>query len=297
MGAAVHLAHTHELPPGPKRKRKDGDGGGRDAELGVLVRRIYQDDRAGHESKELLLALAYALTTPRDGERGVWAIAQDALGKSRTGRWRIAELISNDAPRYMSPVLYSHRHDGDLYRLCSAPRLRPYRDKQASAHPAQLGLTIDLDTAEEGPFSDGSPSPASSAGKRDPGLDEDFRNRLGVCGNDASDYVIEKLPETGWHKVRWYCTRHRGELERVRRQLAEPNKRAPEPIPNQGGLMPCYFDSEWETVYRHVLGDRWKPPVYGMRADDWPVPGRQPVPQRARLRLAAIDGQLVGGTT
>ncbi|KOU43586.1 hypothetical protein [Streptomyces sp. WM6378] len=295
MAAALHLAHAHQLPPGPQRKRKDGDGGSGDAELGMLARRIFQDVRADHESKELLLALAYALTTPRDGERGVWAIARDALGKSRTGRWRIAELVAKDAPRYVSPALYSHRHDGDLYKLCSAPRLRPYRDKYASAHQSPLSPPIDLGATGESPFGNEEERPTAAAGRPGGGSDEDFRNRLGVCGSEASAYAIEKLPETGWHKVRWYCNRHRAELERVRRQLVEPNKRAPEPIPNQGGLMPCYFDSEWEVVYRHVLGDQWQPPVYGMRADDWPVPGRQLVPQRARLRLATLDGELLGG--
>ncbi|WP_371523251.1 hypothetical protein [Kitasatospora sp. NBC_01300] len=120
-----------------------------------------------------------------------------------------------------------------------------------------------------------------------------------MCGSEAGDHVIEKHPETGWHQVHWHCTRHRGELERARRRLAEPNKRAPEPIPNQGGLMPCYYDfnSGWATVYRHVLGQQWQPPVYGMRADDWPLPGRQPVPQRPRLRLAAIDGELLDSTS
>lgn len=28
MGAAPHLAEVHQAPPGPKRKRRDGDGGG-----------------------------------------------------------------------------------------------------------------------------------------------------------------------------------------------------------------------------------------------------------------------------
>lgn len=28
MGAALHVAHVRQLPPGPKRKRKDGDGEG-----------------------------------------------------------------------------------------------------------------------------------------------------------------------------------------------------------------------------------------------------------------------------
>ena len=45
--------------------------------------------------------------------------------------------------------------------------------------------------------------------------------------------------------------------------------------------------TEYGKEYTHYVGDWWKPPVYGVRADDWPVPGKQPVPQRARLRLVA----------
>lgn len=293
MGAALHLAHAHQLRPGPKRKRKDGDGGGPDAEFGRLARLIYSDERADHESRELLLALAYALTTPRDGDRGPWAIAQTALGKNRIGQWRIAELVSRDAPRYKSPALYGHRHDSELYQLCSAPRLRPYRDKYAGAVPSALSLTIDFNGDDNETFGESSRPTSITRSQPVPEPKEDFRNQLGVCGSEARDHAIEKLPGTGWHKVHWFCPRHRAELERTRRRLVEPNKAAPEPVPNSGGLMPCYFDSEWEVVYRHVLGDRWQPPVYGMRADEWPIPGKEPVPQRARLRLAALDGELL----
>lgn len=47
--------------------------------------------------------------------------------------------------------------------------------------------------------------------------------------------------------------------------------------------------------HRWCRGEGWQPPVYGIRADDWPVPGKDPVPQRARLRLASLDGELLGG--
>ncbi|MEV7770525.1 hypothetical protein [Kitasatospora sp. NPDC086791] len=275
MGAALHLAHAHQLPPGPKRKRKNSDGGG--SEFDRYATRIYRDDRADHEAKELLLALAYVLTHPREDDEKPFTAASKLLGHNRIGGWRIRKLIANDVPRYESPI---HRpfsqQDDELFKRCAAPRLRPFKEPAPVVQQSLLSLTF------EGP---GQPSEHQ----------EDFRNRLKVCGAEASDYVIEKLPETGWHKPHWFCTRHRAEQNRTQRQLVEPNKLAPKPIPNAGGLMPCYFDSDWEYVYRFYMGERWEPPVYGLRADDWPVPGREPVPQRARLRLAAVDGELLGG--
>jgi hypothetical protein len=276
MGAALHLAHVHQPPPGPRRKRKDGDGG--NGEFDRLATRIYRDERAGHEAKELLLALAFVLTHPREDDEKPFTAAKKLLGKNSIGRWRIQKLIANDAPRYESPIYQPFgSQDDEMFKRCCAPRLRPFKEP-APEQPTLLGLT-----------EDGAWQPVERP-------QEDFRNRLGVCGADATDYAIERLPETGWHKAHWFCTRHRGELERTRRQLVEPNKLAPKPIPNAGGLMPCYFDSEWEYVYRFYLGERWEAPVYGLRADDWPIPGKEPVPQRARLRLAAVDGELLGGT-
>lgn len=273
MGAALHLAHAHQIPPGPKRKRKDGDGGN-GSEFARYARRIYQDKRADHESKELLLAIAYALTMPREEDASAWVVAREALGADRIGRPRLDELIRRDAPCYKSPVLYSHRRDAEqLYQRCSAARIRPYPEPEPAGQ-GMFNLAADPDAPVKPP-------------------EPDFRNRLGVCGSDASDYAIEQLPETGWHKVRWYCSRHRAELDRVRRQLKGTNARAPKPIPNWGGLMASYFDSDWVLVYRHYLGERWEPPVYGVRADDWPIPGKDPVPMRARLRLAALDGELL----
>lgn len=115
---------------------------------------------------------------------------------------------------------------------------------------------------------------------------DDFRNTMNLCGAPAQDKVVEKQLGTGWHVNHWYCRRHSAHLARVREQVKEQNENAPEPIPNRGGLMPCYFDSDWLLVYRWAVGwESWEPPVYGVRADDWPVPGKDPVPQRARLRL------------
>jgi hypothetical protein len=51
-------------------------------------------------------------------------------------------------------------------------------------------------------------------------------------------------------------------------------------------------------MYRWATRNQsWEPPkVYGLRADDWPVPGQNPiaVPQRARLRLVVGGADLEG---
>lgn len=120
---------------------------------------------------------------------------------------------------------------------------------------------------------------------------DDFRNQLKVCGAPAHDKVVEKLPGTGWHKRHWFCERHRDHLARVREQVREQNERAPLPVPNAGGLLPSYFESDWLWMYRWALEDQeWEPPVYGMCADDWPAPGKDPLPERPRLRLVLGGG-------
>lgn len=273
MGAALQLARAQQLPPAPKRRRKDSDGGG-PGDFDRFATRIYKDERANHEAKELLLALAFAITHPREEGEGPFVAAAKLLGFDKAGRKRIATLISADAPRYESDFRRPASRDDEMFKRCAGPRLRPFKEP-APAQQAMFNLLDDGTTPE--------PEPR-----------EDFRNRLKVCGAEASDYVIERLPDTGWYKAHWFCNRHRDDMNRLSRQLAEPNRLAPKPIPNRGGLMPVYFESDWLYVYRFYLGESWEPPVYGICADDWPVPGKEPVPTRARLRLAAVDGELVG---
>jgi hypothetical protein len=271
MGAALHLAHAHQIPPGPKRKRKGGGGGG--SAFHEYATRIYADERADAHARELLLALAYAVTTAPAGDGSAqWDLVRKALGTRRTRRAGMAELILEDVPGYISP-LHDRRWES---RYCEAPRLRPYRSR---------------------PYPGATPQQVAELAKAD---EADFRNTDNVCGDVGQEYVVEKLPATGWHKVHYFCPRHRDHQLRVKAQVAEGNKLAPEPIPNKGGLLPSYFNAEWLKVYQHYRGpnhkgDLWQPPVYGIRADDWPIPGKEPVPMRARLRLAALDGELLTG--
>ena len=255
MTAALHLAEVHQAPPGPKRKRKGGGGNG--SEFANIAHRIYQDDRADTRARQLLLAFAYAVTmAPIDEEIPEWSNMWRAICSA------IGSSVTDwdDLRALMREDLPRYEPPGRRWgtdrmdRLCSGPRVRPHPD---------------------GP--------------------EDFRNRLKVCGTPAQDKVIEKDPVTGWHTNRWFCARHHDQLVRVREQVAEQNAAAPQPVPNRGGLLPCYFDSDWVKLYRWALHtDTWKPPIYGARADDWPIPGREPVAPRARLRLAALDGELLG---
>lgn len=271
MGAALHLAHVHQAPV--KKKQPKRTGGGNGGEFAQLAHEIYQDKRADPESRELLLAMAYAITmAPLDEEISVWRAVVLALGPSRANQSRLPDLVRHDIPRYVSP-----RHDlgwnGLMY--CRGPRLRPYKSKPwANETRAQMAARERQDA-------------------------EDFRNVQNLCGEKCrdTDYALEKLPGTGWHAYHYFCPRHLDHLRRVKAQVAVGNKMAPEPVPNRGGLLPCYFESDWVKVYQFYshAGDRWQPPVYGVRADDWPIPGKEPVPSRARLRLAALDGELFGG--
>lgn len=273
MTAALHLAEVHQAPPGPKRKRKGGGGSG--GEFYEFAQRIYADDRADGDARSLLLAVAYAIcTAPPDDGKAQWALVRQALGRGSRRAYRnpLAEFIEQDVPRYVPPEYQRGGYD-PLKRRCQAPRLRPYKERW----PTKWVPTPEERTARE---------------KRDA---EDFRNVHGICGESNTSSVLEKLPGTGWHKMHYYCPRHQDHLARVQEQVREQNERAPEPIPNAGGLLPSYFDADWEVMYRHYAGERWKPPVYGVCADDWPIPGKEPVPQQARLRLILGTGDLSEG--
>ncbi|MBM9509927.1 hypothetical protein, partial [Actinacidiphila acididurans] len=183
--SALHLAEVHQAPPGPKRKRKDGDGGGsRGDRFYQDAQRIYADGRADADTRALLLAFAYAVVTaPPDDAVAQWTLIRQALGKTRTYGERLDKLIRNDAPRYVPPDAQPRSYD-NLLQVCAAPRTRPYRSRPwTGATAAQL----------------------ADQARRD---EEDFRNTKGICGDTASEYVVEKLPDTGWHKLHYFCPRH-----------------------------------------------------------------------------------------
>lgn len=266
MGA-LNLVPDQSMQPDPKWKTGGGGGGRQD--FADFAHRIYQDDRADGQARELLLAFAYVITMqPTDDGKEQWRNVRKALGAvSPRSRYadRLRKLIQHDTPRYIPP---DERPGGysPSKRQCVGPRLRPYKERPYNGQQMTLPARIEQD-------------------KRDA---EDHRNQQNICGALSKHQVLEKLPGTGWYKYHYFCQRHQDHAVRVREQVAAQNAAAPEPVPNAGGLLPCYFEANWVGLYQHYQDwDSWEPPVYGVCADDWPIPGKQPVPQRARLRLVA----------
>jgi hypothetical protein len=127
-----------------------------------------------------------------------------------------------------------------------------------------------------------------------------------LCGRSTMHGFSEFDPHTGWSRHWGFCNRPRC------RQYAKPIwDRArhsatvrPEPIPNVGGLLPLFFAWDWEKRYykaaelgavHRLIG--WKPPSYGLSADEWPEVAGQEKPQAfPKLRLIASGGEVVART-
>lgn len=129
--------------------------------------------------------------------------------------------------------------------------------------------------------------------------------RDGPCGQNASENAYS-YDTNGWVTPIWYCRRHADWGRKQKLAEQEARKAAPAPVPNAGGLLPSYLtlnsgDEGWVRVYEWACAwtwnRGWKPPEpYGLRADDWPKVGEEPVEtwEPPRLRLATKDGELVG---
>lgn len=242
-----------------------------------IVRAIYNDSRAGHEARELLLAVAYAVHLAKT-EQGVSPLreARRVLGRNSIGRPRYNDLVAADAPRYVPPrEVEQHAH----LTPCEAPRLRPYKPRPYKPRGPQPELP-------EPTLLRPSPPPVVHVM---PGHvpARDWRTEDGVCGASSYRCVEEKDPRTGWVIAHWFCRRHAAHADRVAEQVRVQNEQAPEPVPNAGGLLPCYFKADWEKVYRHYARRLWEPPKYGLCADDWPTPGET---FRAHRRLRMVFG-------
>lgn len=233
-----------------------------------LVAAIYEDPRVGHEARELLLAVAYAvdLAKREDGVSPL-KVARRKLGVERGRQARYDRLVADDAPRYEPPE--SARNLQFDRPFCEAPRLRPYkprpykpRTQPEIPEPIRLGsrrpapLPPELEALKAEAMATYTPP-------------RDWRTEDGVCGAQSHHRVLEKDPRTGWITAHWFCKRHKDHADRVAEQVRTQNEQAPEPIPNTGGLLPCYFNADWEKVYRHYRRG-WEPPKYGLAADDWP---------------------------
>lgn len=120
------------------------------------------------------------------------------------------------------------------------------------------------------------------------------RSRIAaVCGRRASlqHHVVERDLRTGWQVDHWFCSRHRDHAARVRAQVRAAGE-PPEPLPNTGGLLPCYFRADFASFYAKCRPG-WTAPACGICADDWPTgpDAAELVPRKPRLRL--ITGELV----
>lgn len=247
---------AHVHQPLPGPKRKRGGGGGGDG-YDYIVAKVYRDPRQTPESRELILLIA-------------WLVARDPnrhpdVGEPKSVWERANEILGVDFTRRRPPRL------ADL-TAADAPRYE-----------------IDYHAPENQSRACGAP----------------MIRRDGECGQHGVDSFSRTDPETGWHTLAWSCNRHRAwgaELHRIER--AKPRI---EPIPNRGGLLPMYFrmpDESWVKHYQWALRWKhetsWEPPSYGLRADGWPRPGEEPAVlaegEQPQLRLAARDGQIVGGT-
>ena len=96
--------------------------------------------------------------------------------------------------------------------------------------------------------------------------------REGVCGKSGMQSFHVTNPNDGTWRLVSFCSRHRDVADKV--YAAERDRKAkgglPEPLPNRGGLLPCYIRWDWEKHYKRARSS-WEPPSVGICANDWPV--------------------------
>jgi hypothetical protein len=224
-----------------------------------LAARIYTDDRMNPGTREIALAMAWVQFRHR-GSPAVpdaelfWERLSALLGRGTSYHPRMTILLGEDAPRY-EPPWPARANSG----ICEGPRMRPYRPRNQT--PAGRDCIV------HAPHDYVDPPP------RD--------NR--VCGANATIKVIEHNMVTGWARAHWFCRRHADHAANIRARI-DAMGTPPEPIPNTGGILPCYFNANWDTIYaRHRPG--WKSPYHGVRADSWPAPSSRQVPRPPRLAV------------
>jgi hypothetical protein len=180
-----------------------------------FVAAVYEDPRVGHETRELLLAIGYAvdLAKREDGVSPL-KVARQKLGVEHGRQARYDRLVAADAPRYKPP-----REAGDWgpggAPGCQAPRLRPYAYRpRPAASPFDDEAVVRIRPL---------PTPVVhvDAGHVDP---VDYRNEHGICGANSHHRVLEKDPRTGWITAHWFCMRHKEHAGRVSEQVKAQNE-------------------------------------------------------------------------
>ncbi|MGW7688796.1 hypothetical protein ACWGMA_07870 [Streptomyces asiaticus] len=230
-------------------------GGGRGGDgYDALVSRVYNDPRQTMQSRELVLMLAWLIK--RDPNR------YDDDGNYIDTWTRAGQILG----RYK----LGRREKPHLADLIDADRPRYEPDMRADIWQHRVCTAPMI-------------------------------RRAGECGQHSVDHSFKVDPVTGWKTPVPYCRRH-ADWGR-KHDAALRAMELPEPIPNAGGLMPSYLSLKtgaegWHRIYQWASEwtySRWAPPVkYGVRADDWPTPGKEKEPEPVRLRLVASDGSLIG---
>jgi len=108
-----------------------------------------------------------------------------------------------------------------------------------------------------------------------------------LCGQAWASQVRVTEPVSGEWRVVGYCRRHAAEGAAARAKAEPATGVAREPVPNVGGLLPCYVRaSNWPDLYAGAQPG-WKPPELGINADDWPTLAKV---VRSAPRLVGLDG-------
>lgn len=109
------------------------------------------------------------------------------------------------------------------------------------------------------------------------------------CGKSPARSLRVTDTTTGEWTYQGWCRQHESHW----RTMAAREKyltNVPEPLPNRGGLMPCYIRaSNWPDVYVQAMS-HWTPPYVGIVADDWPVMAKVAKAPLMKVALTALDG-------
>lgn len=122
--------------------------------------------------------------------------------------------------------------------------------------------------------------------------------RAGECGKRGStSFRVTDLRDGTW-RMASFCARHwqYGEDAHATDRARVAAGGIPEPMPNAGGLMPCYISwPSWPDAYAWAAPSRWTPPRAGIRADDWPTMAKVIASEPPRLAVLDGGGQAAGG--
>jgi hypothetical protein len=110
-----------------------------------------------------------------------------------------------------------------------------------------------------------------------------------ACGKYPALQMRVTDPATGEWEMQGWCRQHEAHA-RIMQAREKALVDVPEPVPNTGGLLPCYIPAtNWPDLYM-AARSWWKPPFVGIVADDWPVLAKAIEAPRTKVRLTAVEG-------